>query len=335
MKLGIVGGGSWGTALAVQGVHALGRACLYVRDEEIADRINSRHINIKYLPNILLPKTLKATCDIDELFENDIIIFAIPSKYLLDFIDTYSKKIKKNHILIIASKGLDHQKLQLFSSSIKDILGNDNICILSGPNFASEVANKNFSFASLASENFDLATKLSKILSTESFIIHPSDDIISVQLSGSMKNIIAITIGISHGHGNGDNLRAFLIAQGANEIKKLSLLLGCNEKSFLDVASIGDLILTCTSMNSRNTNFGFELTRTTHPKKFIADYPHLVEGKESLETIHNLLQKLDIKLPIISNTYQLFTLLNNKESISHSELNMIFNNFFSDIISSI
>jgi glycerol-3-phosphate dehydrogenase (NAD(P)+) len=335
MKLGVIGGGSWGTAIAVQASIALGHSILYMRDKEVANRINSIHINTKYLPNILLPKTLRATNDIDEIFKNEILVFAIPSKHLVNFLHQHCNKIKNNHIILIATKGLDNSNLEFFSSYFKNKLNNENICILSGPNFAAEVASKKFSFSSLASENFNLSCHLANLLSTDSFIIHPSDDVVSLQLSGTIKNIIAITIGISHGIGNGDNFRAFLIAQGANEIKKLSLLMGGNEKSFLDIASMGDLILTCTSMNSRNTNFGFQLTRTKNPKKFISNFPTLVEGKESLEAIYKLSQKYNIHLPIIFSLHKLLTELKEKESIEHKELNEIFTNFFAEIISAI
>ena len=230
---------------------------------------------------------------------------------------------------------MDNNNLQFFSTYVREKLDNENICILSGPNFASEVADKKFSFSSLACENFELASNISKLLSTDSFVIHPSNDIISLQLSGCIKNIIAITIGISHGIGNGDNFRAFLIAQGTNEIKTLSLLLGGTEKSFLDVASMGDIILTCTSMNSRNTNFGFQLTQTKNPKRFIENFPILVEGKESIEAIYKLAEKYNLYLPIISNTYKLLSNLKEREIIDFDELNQMLNNFFLEIVSTI
>jgi glycerol-3-phosphate dehydrogenase (NAD(P)+) len=336
MKLGIIGGGAWGTAIAVQASIALGSSEIYVRDAKIVKLINQNHINSKYLPNILLPKTLRATSNIDEIFQNDIIGFAIPSKFLKEVVDSNFKKIRKNHILIIATKGLDNGNLNFFSSYFQDKLQNNNICILSGPNFASEVASRKLSIASLASENFELARNLSILLSTDSFIIYPSSDIISIQLSSCIKNIVAIAIGISHGFGNGDNFRAFLIAQGANEIKKLSTLLGGgNNHNSFDIAGIGDLILTCTSMNSRNTNFGFQLTRAKNPKDFINTFPNLVEGKEAIAVIYKLSRKYDVNLPIISNTYRLITKLQNIGPITHTELNEIYADFFAKIISEV
>lgn len=294
----IIGAGSWGSALACQVARSNARVTLLSRNQKIVDEILTYHTNSKYLGNAKLPDNIFPTCNID-LSGQEIIIIAVPSHAFNEVLNLLkSASLSSSTVLLIATKGLSGDPTQLISNKIKTLFTNP-IAFIAGPNFANEVANNLLTYANIASEDIDLAKNLSIDLMTPNFIINPIDDIITIQIAGCIKNIIAIKSGIYEASGYKENAKAGLITEGLREISTLSKALGGKHDSLIEPAVIGDLILTCYSQTSRNTKFGYELALNNNKIEFLQNYPYLVEGVHSTKLILDLMSKYKLDLPIV------------------------------------
>ena len=329
-SIGIIGGGSWGTAIGAQIAQACAKAQIYVRNQNIAEEINDKHTNTKYLPNTILSKHLIATSAIEDICQHDIIIVAVPSNQFIEIIETIKPLLNNNHYVIVATKGIINYNQQFFTQYIAHNTRCKNAGALIGPNFAEEVANNKLSFATLAFKDLSIAEQLSTLLSSKTFIFKPTNIPEILQLAGTIKNIIAISVGISRCLGNGQNHQSYLIAEGLKEILTLSKKLSPDINP-IDNGWVGDLILTCTSMKSRNTQFGFELAKSTKPRSFLATYPLLVEGYNALDGIYKLSNKFNLALPIIDNLYEAIDILKTKETINDADRKQIFDSLTYDI----
>lgn len=312
--IAIYGGGSWGTALACQVAQNQPEVELFVRNGELAHEISSNNTNNKYLNNIILPKNIRASTDLTRLINKEVIIIAVPSTV---FVPTLFKLkeagLQPNAVLLIATKGLADDPVQLLSDKVKSLLPNP-IAFISGPNFAKELAQNLLTTITIAAEDIKTAEKLAASLISANLIITATSDIITVQIAGAVKNIIAIRSGMYDAMGYGENAKAGLITQGMQEIRTLSSALGGKVDTLLEPAVLGDLILTCYSKTSRNTKFGFELAKQPDTvEKFLKNYPHLVEGREAVGLIIDLANRYNLKLPIISSVAQSLNIILMKE----------------------
>ncbi len=304
-KFAVIGAGSWGTALACIAARATGGCILYSLSKEDAKQINEEHKNSNYLGNTLLPKTIEATNDFKKALEADVIILATPS----DAFETTIKKLKKlniekHKVLLIATKGLCAKPVQLFSEFLEGNLENQ-FGFISGPNFAKEVAENKFSSITITSKNIELASKIATKLTTENLEVTISYDIITVQIAGIVKNIIAIKSGIDQAKGGGENAKAWLVSKGLEEISLIANALGGNPESLTLPAVIGDLALTSYSNTSRNTKFGYDFHNNKYCHNFLKNYPSLVEGVNSARLLKEVIKKHNLKLPTISSVIDL------------------------------
>ena len=296
LKIAVLGGGAWGTALAVQITRALGSCDLYLRSQKVADEINNKHTNSKYLGGIVLPSSLRASCEFGNLVQYDAIVIATPSAFFNNAIDTLIEAgVKDQTALVIASKGL--YKGELLSLYTKKNFPENNIAILSGPTFAMEVIQGKISAVNIASKNFVFAQNIAQTLQTRTFITQPTEDIEIVQVAGLVKNIISIMGGILEGRGCGANMRAMLFHQGINEIVQLTKLLGGSANLNL-VSVVGDIGLSFYSRNSRNNRFGFEMAQASSPLAYIKSCQYLVEGSFAAIEVHKLATQHGVELPI-------------------------------------
>lgn len=289
----IIGAGSWGTALAVA-LSAKHRIELYTSNIEVAAKINSTRNSTKHR-SITLNDNITAITEIQR--NCDYLIIAIPSHLIMGFIEKHLDIIRSSGNLIIASKGMNPEKSELFSDSLARL--SLDPCFLSGPNFAHEVANGLTSFSNIAG-SLKQAKLISSELSTDNFILEPISDYISVQIAGCYKNILAIYSGYITSLGLGENYRAAICAKAFTELRSIFKDFGGVEESLYSYAAIGDIMLTCFSEHSRNFQMGVNLAKENniYPAKYI-------EGITSCKSLYKMLEARGLKYEILSKTYEL------------------------------
>ena len=304
-KIVVFGSGSFGTAIANYLACVHGECLIYSRNNQVVHEINYEHKNSYFLGDILLNNNLVATNEINEIKDADIIIIAIPSKSFKDVINKIIKEnINQETVFLVATKGLVDGPVELISQ----YLANQNItktAFLGGPNFATEIALAKNASMTIATEENDIAIMLEEVFASKTLNISLTDDIVTQQIAGIVKNIIAIKSGILLAEEQGENARAALITDGLNEIVTIAGKLGGRLETILYPSVIGDLILTGYSATSRNTRFGYEFQRHNFSNEFISNYPVLVEGIESARKILKLADFNKKELPIIYDNVRL------------------------------
>ena len=301
MKIAVIGGGSWGTALAMVANRASHDVVIHSRNHKICDEINQSHTNSHYLPGIILAKEIIAHKDLAKILDSDALLLAIPAQNIYQLcLELKELKLDSNKILIICSKGIERNSLKLMTEVVADVLPRNPVAVLSGPNFAVEIAKDLPAVASIASGDKNLTYSLADFLSSSNFRIYPNDDIIGTQIAGAAKNVLAIATGIAIGKEYGENAKAAIISRGINEITNLLLAKGGKMETLLSPAGIGDIYLTCSSATSRNTSYGIALGRGE-----IIDRNVLVEGFASAESIMMLASVLKVQMPICHAVYKI------------------------------
>lgn len=308
-KVGIIGSGSWATALANVLADNNYLPFLYTRKEEIHNEINNNHTNSIYFNDLKLNYNVKATLD-KEIFKNvDYILICIPSKNI-DDLKTYIPYFKENALFINATKGFDSNTgLGIYQKEI-DIFKKANLkykglVSLLGPSFAIEVIEKQYTCITSTSPNEKSNKIVQKMFSNDYFRVYTNKDIIGCETSAGMKNIIALATGISKGLGLKTNTLAALITRGLNEIKKYGLKNKAKEKTFFSLACIGDLFLTCSSDESRNYQAGYIIGKNNSAKEFLKNNKMTVEGIEACKIIYNKSKEMNISLPITEGVYKI------------------------------
>lgn len=300
-KISVLGGGSWGSALACLATRAVGNCLVHTIEQEAADEINIQHTNSRFLGDTRLPDGLKATLNIQDTIDSDIIIIAVPSFAFVETLeDLKAVGVSDKTVFLIATKGMCENPLQLFSERIESMFKN-SFGFISGPNFAKEVAQDKFASVTISSKDMDLARKIASTLSTDKLEVSITDDIITVQIAALVKNIVAIRSGMMEAEGHGENARAWLISMGLSEIKAIAGTLGGNPESLSLPAVVGDLVLTSYSKTSRNTRFGFDFHNNSYSQEYLKKYPVLVEGIASARLLKKYLSNSNLELPIISS----------------------------------
>lgn len=306
-KFAVVGSGSWGSTIAAHLARIHESVVIYSNSKEVADEINNKKTNSRYLESVILPANLVATDNIAEVANSEVIFIVVPSNVFGNVLEEMKKHyVPLTTVFVIGTKGLCSNPVELLSERFKRHFSNP-FAFFSGPNFAKEVALGKFSSATVSSPDLALANNLAQKLSTPSFEISITQDIITVQISSLVKNMVAIKSGILEASGAGENARAWLITKALQEIFHISSIIGGKLETFLEPAVIGDLILTSYSKTSRNTKFGFDLHQNNYSKDFIFSYSTLVEGLEAAKLVKPFLLKYNIKLsdlPIINSVLE-------------------------------
>lgn len=299
-NIGVLAGGSWGTALAKLLCENGHNVVVWVRRKEQAEKINSTRINEKYLPNVLLPENLKFTNDYGEAFQNaDIIVNAVPTQMIRSALLKVPKKFLNNKIIVNLSKGIELTSHKLISNIFEEELENITYCVLSGPSHAEEVVLRLPTVVTVASKDVKVAKLVQELFMTKYMRVYTNKDVKGVELGGALKNIIALGAGISDGVGYGDNAKAALITRGIVEITRLGVALGAEESTFGGLSGIGDLIATCTSKHSRNRNAGFLIGQGFKKVDAIEKVGMVVEGITTTYAAYELAKSLDVEMPIV------------------------------------
>jgi glycerol-3-phosphate dehydrogenase (NAD(P)+) len=299
MKIGVIGGGAWGTSLALIAARSGNNVTIWSRNDQLASEINTAHTNTRYLPKINLLSSIKATSDIKEMLAQNALLLSIPAQNIRQLcLDLLELKLPHNVILIICSKGIEQDSLKLMSEVVAEVLPMNTIAILSGPNFAYPVAQDLPAITSIAASNIKLSFSLADAFSNVNFRIYANDDIIGTQIFGAVKNVLAIATGIAIGKNLGENAKAAIVSRGICEINALSLAMGGKIETLLSPAAIGDVHLTCSSLASRNTSYGIALASGEVQKTC------LVEGYFTSKSISQLAAKFAVEMPICQAVYQ-------------------------------
>ena len=308
-RIAVIGGGSWGTALA--GVLAGNGhdTLLWAYEEDLVREINASHTNSLYLPNIPLPPALACTGNLPEaLAGRGIILLVTPVQVMRGVLSKAAALIGQDTVIVNASKGIELETLDTVSRICADLLGEPALgryVALSGPTFAREVAGGLPSLIVAASRSEACARRVQAALSNPTLRVYTNNDVIGVELGGAVKNVIAIAAGISDGLGFGHNARAALITRGLAEMNRLGQAMGAQPATFAGLAGMGDLVLTCTGDLSRNRTVGVKLGQGQRLAAILAEMRMVAEGVKSAESVYQLACKLGVEMPIVEKTFQI------------------------------
>ena len=303
----VIGAGSWGTAIAQTLATSGHTIMIWDSNDSVLEEIHSHRTNKRYHPNLKLSENIEIASSLeDACLRSTAIILSIPTSFIPHYLETIVEIARPTPLIVNASKGLDHKKLQTLSMFVKKKLGKmvfDRYAVLSGPSFAKEVAEGKPTALSLACTNEDHLIRLAKAFHSNKFQIFPTNDVLGVEIGGALKNVIAITVGASDGLGLGHNTRAALMTKGIEEISNIGKALGAKEATFWGLSGIGDLILTCTGDLSRNRRAGLKLAEGKSIKTILNELGQIAEGIRTTKSAYMLTQELKVRAPILEETY--------------------------------
>lgn len=305
MPVAVLGAGSWGTALAIQLARGGRPAILWGHDPEHMARIAQERRNVRYLPDASLPETLRVEADLAAALSGvrDILV-AVPSHAFRTVLEAVKPHLHADARLLWATKGLESGSRKLLHEVVADVLGTAiPTAVVSGPTFAREVAEGLPTAVTVASADPAFAHDMAERLHSETFRAYTGTDLIGVEVGGAVKNVLAIAAGIADGLGFGANARTALITRGLAEIMRLGLALGGRAETFMGLAGLGDLVLTCTDNQSRNRRLGLALGRGETLEQALAAIDQVVEGVQTAREVHELAQSLGIDMPITEQVY--------------------------------
>ncbi len=307
MKIGVIGGGSWGTALAKLLCDNGHDIKLWCYEQELVDDINTKHENTFYLAGHTLPNTLVATNDIEECITGQELILSVPPSHVLRrVISDVAHLFPQGVPIVSATKGIENETLMLVSDILEDVLPQHcqpYLCYLSGPSFAKEVVARKPTAVTVASYNHKLAAHVQRVFSNEMFRCYTSFDVPGVEVGGALKNVIAIASGAISAMELGHNASSGMITRGLNEITRLAVRLGANPLTLSGLAGMGDLVLTCTGGLSRNRTLGFKLGEGMTLQQILDDMNMVAEGVKTSQSVFDLSKKMGVEMPISEQVY--------------------------------
>jgi glycerol-3-phosphate dehydrogenase (NAD(P)+) len=299
---GIIGAGAWGTALATTLRRAGRDITIWSHNPAGAENINRLHESL-HLPGLALDPAIKATADMNVVGDVDVLLFATPAQRLRDIAKSLAavRALRHDAPVIIASKGIEMGSMKLMSEVMAEEMPQRGIAILSGPSFAAEVARGQPTAITLATRDQPLGRKLAQALATPAFRPYLSDDIIGAQLGGAIKNVLAIACGIVTGKQLGENARAALITRGLAELMRLGAALGARAETLMGLSGLGDLLLTCSSPQSRNMSLGLALGRGQTLDAILGSRTSVAEGVPTASAALELAHHRGVEMPIVAS----------------------------------
>jgi glycerol-3-phosphate dehydrogenase (NAD(P)+) len=309
MRVAVLGGGSWGTALAKLLCAAdRHRVTLWVRTAALAQEITDRRENAAYLPGIQLPPALRATSDLRVALEGAEMVVAVPPSHAMrEVMERAAPFVPDTSVVVSASKGVEGVSFKSMSSVLVDVLPGhgEQIAVLSGPGFAREVAAELPTAVTAAAAVTEIARRVQEAFTTPWFRVYSSTDVVGVELGGAVKNIIAVAAGVSDGLGLGHSSRAALITRGLVEMTRLAVVLGADARTLAGLSGLGDLVVTCTGDLSRNRSVGLRLARGERLDDIVGSMAMVAEGVRNTRSVHELAQSIGVDMPITKQIYLL------------------------------
>jgi glycerol-3-phosphate dehydrogenase (NAD(P)+) len=307
-RFAVVGAGAWGTALASHLARCEHAVTMWAYEPEVADEITTRHANTIYLPDVALPETIRASTDAREVVSGaEVVVLVPPSSHLRGVSAQVGPAIRRDALVVVATKGIEERSLKLMSMVLEETipgLDPERLTFLSGPTFAREVARGLPTDVVVASKGAAAARKVQDLVHSPTLRTYTSADPIGVQVGGAVKNVMAIATGACDGLQFGLNARAALITRGLAEITRLGVALGADPLTFLGLAGVGDLILTCTGDLSRNRTLGLRLAEGVDPAAYLASQRTVAEGFSTAAAAADLARQVGVDMPVTEQVYQ-------------------------------
>ena len=304
-KAAVIGGGSFGTVvaniLADNHIHTV----QWMRNDDVARSINEQHSNPQYLPDVSLNPALTATTDLlDAIRGAEVIFVSVPSKSVREVVSSFAAELTPKQALVSTTKGIEPDGFLLMSQVLAEICPDNPVGVLSGPNLAKEIAKRELAATVIASENSDLRRNIQEALSCPYFRVYASNDLYGVELSGALKNIYAIVSGFVAALGMGENTRSMIITRSLAEMSRFAVALGANPLTFLGLAGVGDLVVTCTSPLSRNYRVGYAIGQGKSLAEAVDELGEVAEGVNTLRYVRAKAQELSIYMPLVMGAYE-------------------------------
>lgn len=307
MRSAVIGGGSWGTALA-KVLTDKGPVRLWARSQAVVDGINQAHKNPRYQSEIELPESLSATASLaDALDGAELVCVVVPSHAMRAVMGEAAAHLKPGVPIVSASKGIENQTLKTMEEVLTDVLPRAlwaDLAYLSGPSFARETLLEMATAVTIAARFHDVAEAVQAAFSTHYFRCYTTEDVTGVELGGALKNVVAIASGVAHGLGLGHNSRAGLLTRGLAEISRLAVARGANPLTLSGLAGMGDLVLTCTGSLSRNRSVGVKLGQGMTLDEILAGMNQVAEGVRTARSAYNLARREGVEMPIATEVYR-------------------------------
>ena len=297
-RIGVVGAGAWGTALAAVARRAGRDVVMWSYDAAAAEAINRDHENTLFLPGVPLDPAIRATTDMAEAVDADAVLMVAPAQHMRSLCEAAAAAWAPGVAAVICAKGIEQETGALMSEVVAEVLSDAVPAVLSGPSFAIEVARGLPTAVTLACRDLSLAQTVARALGVPRFRIYEAEDVIGAQVGGAVKNVLAIACGIVQGRGLGDNARAALITRGLVEIARLGAAKGGHPETVMGLTGLGDLALTCNAMQSRNFSLGVALGEGRTLDDILAARTSVAEGVFSASAVTDLARKLGVEMPI-------------------------------------
>ena len=320
-RVAVIGTTSWGTTLAIMLTRKELAVSLWARTEQEAEKLNREKQNAIRLPGFSFPEGLRATASLDEALDKaGLVIFAVPSQNMRLNVRLVREHLDSSMLILSVAKGLEVESVKRMSQVVSEEVAprfHPNICVLSGPNLSREIARGLPAVTVVAAYDATVAAKVQRIMATPLFRVYTNTDVIGVELSGALKNIIALAAGMVDGLEYGNNTKAGLITRGLAEITRLGVAAGANPLTFAGLAGLGDLVATCSSPLSRNRFVGQELAKGRDLKEVLSSMTGIAEGITTTVAALKLAEELDVEMPIAEQVFRvLFKGLNVRRAVS-------------------
>jgi glycerol-3-phosphate dehydrogenase (NAD(P)+) len=308
MKTAVLGAGAWGTTLANMLAHKGTEVSLWVREPELVEEMRQAGENTWFLPGVGLHPGLAFDADMARVLSGaDIVLLVVPSQFLRSVLSACKAHLQRRSRLVCASKGIELENLKTMSQVVHEEAGDLSPCfaMLSGPSFAREVSQGLPTAVTLGCGDRERGQELQEALSTQTFRVYYSPDVNGVELGGALKNVIAIAAGITDGLGVGNNARASLITRGLAEMSRLGVAMGADQKTFMGLSGLGDLVLTCTGDLSRNRQVGMRIGRGEKLAEILGNTRTVAEGVKTADSVRRLADALGVEMPITGQVHQM------------------------------
>ncbi|SDC12452.1 NAD(P)H-dependent glycerol-3-phosphate dehydrogenase [Shouchella lonarensis] len=302
-KIAVIGAGSWGSALALVLADNGHEVRLHARREDQVDEMNQCHTNESYLPGVVFPASIRAYTKMKEVLQGvSVVLIAVPTKAMRETMRALLPSLAEDAMVIHASKGIEpvtHKRVsEIIAEEDKQMKKIAHIAVLSGPSHAEEVALRQPTTVTVASENIEAAQFAQNLFMNKQFRVYTNPDLIGVEMGGALKNIIALVCGITNGLGLGDNTKAAIMTRGLAEMSRLGVHMGANPLTFSGLSGLGDLIVTCTSVHSRNWRAGRMIGEGLSMDEVLAQMGMVVEGVRTTKAAYELAQEKGVEMPL-------------------------------------
>ncbi len=301
--IAILGSGGWGTAIGIMLSKHNHNVTLWSAFDEEVNILNKEREHKKLLKGVKIPDNIEITSDKNCVLGKDIIVLAVPSSVTREIAHWLGAYIKDNQVIVNIAKGLDEKKKERLSQAVRDEIPNCRFAVISGPSHAEEVAREIPTASVVSSFDEETAEYVQEVFMNENYRLYINSDMAGVELGGALKNVIALAAGICDGMNYGDNSKAALMTRGISEIARLGVSLGAKKETFAGLSGIGDLIVTCTSINSRNYRCGILIGKGYSIEDAVKEVNMTVEGYKTAKTAYNLAKECNVDMPIINEIY--------------------------------